>query len=935
MGTVSSESPKVQYSVQREQSDGSLNRISVRVPYFSKDDIHVYVDDVEINSSATEQSTYTWRWDGDYIAITPNVASGSEVLVRRITPINEAIHIFDGRSEFDDQSMDENFQQLIYIAQEYSEGSGIKDVFSDINMHGYKIRNVGWATDDDDVVTYGQYKKDAEGAKVAMQRAEAAATKAEQHEQNTQAIANQAQTDITASKESAIKEITNRIAPEVDKARVHAVTAQSAAGTAVSASNRSETVLQHVQMLEDEAELHVGTAVDAKDETLRIKDELQSGLDFQEQIAPVVKIVADNIEHVRTNSLNINDINIVAADLEGTITSSFFEDYGDLSNPGGGGTAITGGNIKTVSNNIEHVRTNSQNIVDIKKVATEINRISETIQTMEGLRDEATASKNLAKDWATKTGATVDGSEYSAKHYANEAKENADKTNSDLTAITNVKTQAIKDINASKDTAVQAVTDKSDEQMVLIESEGDTQIQRVRDEGTAQVGAVEIKGTQEINRVQAEGDTQVKAVQAETTKAVQQVTAEGTKQTGLVRTQGTTSANAVKAQETASIKALQTKGQTYVDLAEAQANNATAQAGIATTKANAASTSATSAQGSATKATQQATLATTKAQEASDDADTASQKAQEASTSAANASASAEASEASATLSKASETASKTNADNAALSKDAATKQAERAKQYADRMASGQIQADWSETVSSSKAFILNKPTLGALASKDSIAYSEITGTPPEQDLSGLATKNELQTGLAGKANASHTHTSADVTDLNVTISNALKPYATTNTVNAELAKKQAKGDYATTSALTSGLAGKANSSHTHTKSQITDFPTIPDTSTLIPKSGNRGAIAGYELSTEGATVNDSSPDTQHSIIRSVTVVNGSANAAWTKVVTMVGGSVSLSGNYWAWSGGKAPELKFPGVLVCHWNGWLAKGIASFISGTS
>lgn len=267
MSTVSSESPKVQYSVQRELSDGSLNRISVRVPYFSKDDIHVYVSDIEIKDTTVEGSKYTWRWDGDYIAITPNVDQGIEVLVRRITPIDEAIHIFDGRSEFDDQSMDENFQQLIYIAQEYSEGSGIKDVFSDINMHGYKIKNVGWATDDDDVVTYGQYKTDAEGAKVAMQRAETAATKAEQHEQNTQAIANQAQTDITASKESAITEITNRIAPEVDKARTHA-------GTAVSASNRSETILQHVQALEDETELHAGTAEAAKDESLRIKKEL-------------------------------------------------------------------------------------------------------------------------------------------------------------------------------------------------------------------------------------------------------------------------------------------------------------------------------------------------------------------------------------------------------------------------------------------------------------------------------------------------------------------------------------------------------------------------------------------------------------------------------------------------------------------------------------
>lgn len=179
-------------------------------------------------------------------------------------------------------------------------------------------------------------------------------------------------------------------------------------------------------------------------------------------------------------------------------------------------------------------------------------------------------------------------------------------------------------------------------------------------------------------------------------------------------------------------------------------------------------------------ATQQATLATTKATEAENSATSASQSATAAGASAKNASTSAGNATTQATNASNSAKAAKLSEDKAALSKIAAgtseanakaseveaKKQADLAKYYAESSASGQLNADWEVTDPTSKAFIMNKPTLGALASKDSIAYSEITGTPPKQDLSGLATKKELQTGLAGKANASHTHTIANVTNL-------------------------------------------------------------------------------------------------------------------------------------------------------------------------
>lgn len=208
----------------------------------------------------------------------------------------------------------------------------------------------------------------------------------------------------------------------------------------------------------------------------------------------------------------------------------------------------------------------------------------------------------------------------------------------------------------------------------------------------------------------------------------------------------------------------------------------------------------------------------------------------------------------------------------------------------------------------------------------------QITGT--EAQIKGYAGHNGV---LAYATDTKHLHVLSGTAGTTTKLANMsdipapvdISGKADTTYVNAELAKKQNKGDYATTSALTSGLAGKANSSHTHTKSQITDFPTIPDTSTLIPKSGNRGALAGYESSTRGIIVSDTSKDSQ-TASGAITVKQGTSGTTWTKVMYMTSGSVSL-GAYWKWSGGSAPTLKFPGVLVCHWND--TGGIANYIAG--
>lgn len=139
-------------------------------------------------------------------------------------------------------------------------------------------------------------------------------------------------------------------------------------------------------------------------------------------------------------------------------------------------------------------------------------------------------------------------------------------------------------------------------------------------------------------------------------------------------------------------------------------------------------------------------------------------------------------------------------------------------------------------------------------------------------------------------------------------------------------------GTKATKTELTTGLAGKANTSHTHTKSQITDFPAIPDTSTLIPKSGNRGSIGGYETggTSSGSTVIDvTSPDSMYitnlEAAGTITVRCSTANVCATKVLRIVGDSTGQimggASTTLTWAGGKAPTMKNNMLVIVHYSG--------------
>lgn len=135
------------YSTQRAVSDGSLALLDINIEYFDREEITVYFNSV--------QDAYPWNWVGttdNQLAFSPAVPIGIEVLVKRTTDISEPRHLFNAGAAFTEATLDEVLLQNLHIAQEAKENATIEEVFTNLNMHGYKVRNVGDPVDPTDAV---------------------------------------------------------------------------------------------------------------------------------------------------------------------------------------------------------------------------------------------------------------------------------------------------------------------------------------------------------------------------------------------------------------------------------------------------------------------------------------------------------------------------------------------------------------------------------------------------------------------------------------------------------------------------------------------------------------------------------------------------------------------------------------------------------------
>lgn len=234
------------YSTQRAVSDGNLQMLRLSIVYLDRKDIQVLLAGV---------LSTAWKWVDDttirFDAVVPN---GVEVRIKRTTDVSQSRHIFSKGAAFIEETLDEDFTQVLYIAQEAIEGANLAEMFQDLDMHGYKLRNLGTATERNQAVSYGQFLDEAASpavsAAAAKANADAAALSAQNAEVARVSSAASAATAVAAADSADISEANSKVsetAASVSATHAKASEVAAAASAAFAATVNPDAFVAKIQ----------------------------------------------------------------------------------------------------------------------------------------------------------------------------------------------------------------------------------------------------------------------------------------------------------------------------------------------------------------------------------------------------------------------------------------------------------------------------------------------------------------------------------------------------------------------------------------------------------------------------------------------------------------------------------------------------------------
>ena len=792
------------------EGDGTTVDFTVPFVYLKKTFVKVTLNNADLKGGDYGDTSVDYYFLDDTTArLKTAPASGSELTIRRYTSATDRVVTFKDASILKATDLDTSQLQAFHIAEEARDiinDALVKDRDGNWDAKGNRIVNVGDPVDENDAMTYGFYLKDKENVKDLVEEAEGYRDQALQYRNEAETIKGDTQT---------IKDETNQIKTETQQIKTETEGIRDA----------TQQIKEDTQQIKEDAVEETSDLVAlAKDWAIKM-DAKVNGEDYSskywaneaKKIQPNLDIVADNIDDVVNVSNNMGDVNIIAGVLDGQFSVSIGTDMGRVGTGSSGGVEITGGNIKTVADNISDVQAVGD-LIESGKVDTVINAVATTNENVtKAKQSEANAkvsetnaktsetnaksSENLAKAWAIKTDGLVNNEDYSSKYWAQQAKASADSTSGSAEEISQAVEQGKQDISSAVTSGISKVNAAGTTQVGLVEDEGEAQVQLVTAEGTKQKGELETATQEHLGQLGEEGKAQVKAVTDAGTAQVSAVNTEGTTQTGLVTSEGTKQVGLVTESGTAQVAAVGSAGTKATEAVNTAKDNAV---------------TAVSAEG-----TNQVTL-----------------------------------------VQQAGSTAMTTINSSVGLAKAWASKmdgpvegEEYSAKYWANQASFGQVQADWNQTVDTEVDYIKNKPDLSVYALKTDIStvfrykgsvdtYSQLpSGTQAVGDVYNIATDdnaNNIHAGdnvvwngtywdnLSGAVDLSGYVTSAYANNTYLKKVDASTTYATKTELGNKLDTSTANSTFATKTEVTQGLAAKldsATAARTYaTKAQV---PTI------------------------------------------------------------------------------------------------------------